>query len=394
MYDQKAYEWGMNKCIIREIAEYGNAQKAIVGEENVYDFTIGNPSMPTPAEVDQTIRDILSDTPSLAIHSYTSAAGDYSARKAIAEDLNHRFCADVRPEDLMLTCGAAPALTAILGGLAVENSEVILIAPFFTEYVPYVEGVGARVKIVGPDLPDFQIPMAQLEEAITERTVAVLVNSPNNPSGVVYTKETLEKLAALLTEKGKQFGHPIYIVADEPYRELVYGGAEAAFIPNVYPNTIVCYSYSKSLSLPGERLGYVYVPSQAADSREIYAAISGAARAKGHICAPSLWQRVISRCAHLRPDLESYDKNRSLLYESLKAMGYEMPKPEGAFYLFIKAPGGDALAFAQRAMEENLLLVPGDDFGCPGYLRVCYCVKYETIERSLPIFKQLIENRA
>ena len=225
---------------------------------------------------------------------------------------------------------------------------------------------------------------------LTPKTRAIIVNSPNNPSGVVYTAETLKKLGQLLTRKGAEFGEPIYIIADEPYRELTYG-CTAPFIPSIYPNTIVCYSYSKSLSLPGERIGYVYVPKQAQDAPAIYAAVAGASRAIGHVCAPSLMQKVIARCAHLRPDLAAYDRNRKALYEGLTEMGYEMAKPDGAFYLFIKAPGGDAVAFSEKAKQKDLLLVPGDGFGCPGYFRICYCVSYEMIQKSLPVFKSLLD---
>jgi len=231
-----------------------------------------------------------------------------------------------------------------------------------------------------------------VEAMLTPATQAIIINSPNNPSGVVYTAETLAALGEILTRKGEEFGHPIYIVSDEPYRELTYG-CTAPFIPNIYPNTVVCYSYSKSLSLPGERIGYVYVPKQCADAPQLYAAIAGAAREKGHVCAPSLWQKVIARCTHLRPDLEAYDRNRKALYENLTSYGYEMAKPDGAFYLFIKAPGGDAVAFSEKAKEYDLLVVPGNGFGCPGYFRICYCVSYEMILKSLPAFRALITKK-
>jgi len=244
--------------------------------------------------------------------------------------------------------------------------------------------------VVAPDVPHFQIKLDALEAQLTENTVAIIVNSPSNPSGVVYTRETLTALAALLTKKANEYGHPIYIVSDEPYRELAYGGVEVPFIPTIYADTVVCYSYSKSLSLPGERIGYIYVPENATDSKNLYLAIAGAARAAGHVCAPSLWQKVIGRCTQLRPDLDAYDRNRTRLYNALTEMGYEMAQPDGAFYLFIKAPGGDANAFSERAKALDLLVVPGDDFGCPGYFRICYCVRPEMIEKSLPAFKALI----
>ena len=391
MYNEQAYALGANRSCIRELFEYGRSRAAVVGAENVYDYSLGNPSIPAPVQVDEAIRHILADTDSLLIHGYTSAVGDLAVRQAIADDLNARYGASVRAQDLFIGCGAAPELVAVFRALAVENAEILAIAPYFPEYRPFVEGAGAAFRVVPPDIPGFQIDLKAVEAALTENTAAVILNSPNNPSGVVYTRQTLEALAALLSGKAAQFGHPIYIVSDEPYRELVYGGVEAPFIPLIYPDTIVCYSYSKSLSLPGERIGYVYVPEQAADSGALYAAIAGASRAAGHVCAPSLMQKVIARCAHLRPDLEAYDRNRRALYEGLTAMGYEMAKPDGAFYLFIKAPGGDANAFSEKAKQKDLLVVPGDGFGCPGYFRICYCVSYDMIQRSLPVFRELIE---
>lgn len=391
MYNQNAYALGANRSVIRDLFEYGRARAAVVGPENVYDYSLGNPSIPAPPQVEQAIRDILTDTNSLEVHGYTSAVGDYATRQAIADDLNARFAAGVRPEDLFIGCGAAPELVAVFRALAVPGAEILAIAPYFPEYKPFAEEAGATFQVVPPDIPGFQIQLEAVERMVTERTVAIIVNSPNNPSGTVYTAETLEALGALLTRKAEEFGHPIYIVSDEPYRELVYGGVEAPFVPLLYPNTIVCYSYSKSLSLPGERIGYVYVPQQAQDSGALYAAIAGAARATGHVCAPSLLQKVIARCAGLRPDLDAYDRNRRALYQALTEMGYEMAKPDGAFYLFIKAPGGDAVAFSEKAKQKDLLLVPGDGFGCPGYFRICYCVSYEMIQKSLPVFRELIE---
>ena len=392
MYNEKTYALGANRSVIRDLFEYGRQRAAIVGEENIYDYSLGNPSIPSPDYVNQAIREILSDTDSLAIHGYTSAVGDFETRRAIADDLNQRFNAGTMPEDFFIGCGAAPELVSVFRALAVPGAEILAIAPYFPEYKPFVEGAGATLKVVPPDIPGFQINLEKLEAMLTPQTQAVIVNSPNNPSGVVYTAETLSALGDILTRKGAEFGHPIYIVADEPYRELVYG-CEAPFIPNIYPHTIVCYSYSKSLSLPGERIGYVYVPRQCADAAALYAAICGAAREAGHVCAPSLWQKTIARCTHLRPDLASYDRNRRTLYEALTSYGYEMAKPDGAFYLFIKAPGGDANAFSEKAKQRDLLLVPGDGFGCPGYFRICYCVSFEQIQRSLPVFKALIEEK-
>ena len=391
MINQTAYNLGANRSVIRDLFEYGRSRAAIVGDENVFDFSLGNPSIPAPDGVNDTIRDLLSDTDSLALHGYTSAVGDMAARKAIADDLNARYNADAAPEDFFIGGGAAPELVAVLKALAVPGGEVLAIAPYFPEYKPFAENAGLTFKVVPPDVPNFQINFEALEALLTENTQALILNSPNNPSGVVYSEETLKKLGALLASKSEAYGHPIYIISDEPYRELTYGGIKTPWVPHFYPNTVVCYSYSKSLSLPGERIGYVYVPKCAQDAKALYAAIAGAARAGGHVCAPSLWQKVIARCTHLRPDLDAYDRNRKALYEGLTALGYEMAKPDGAFYLFIKAPGGDAVAFSEKAKQKDLLLVPGDGFGCPGWFRICYCVSYDMIQRSLPAFAALME---
>ena len=392
MLNQQALNLGTNRSVIRELFEYGRARAAVVGAENVFDFSLGNPSIPAPAAVGEALEAILRDTDPLALHGYTTAVGDYATRQAIADDLNARFDAGAEAEDFFLGCGAAPELTAVLKALAVPGAEVLAIAPYFPEYKPFAENAGLRFRVVPPDVPGFQIDLEALEAMLTPETQALILNSPNNPSGVVYSRATLEKLAALLNRKAAEFGHPIYIISDEPYRELVYG-VETPWIPHIYPNTVVCYSYSKSLSLPGERIGYVYVPKQAQDAPALYAAVAGAARSMGHVCAPSLWQKVIARCAPVRPDLQSYDRNRKLLYEELTAMGYEMARPDGAFYLFIKAPGGDAPAFSEKAKQQDLLVVPGDGFGCPGWFRICYCLRYDTIRRSLPRFRALIESK-
>ena len=391
MLNETAYALGSNRSCIRELFEYGRQRAAVVGPENVYDYSLGNPSIPSPPEVNQTILQVLQDTDSLAVHGYTSASGDYDTRKAISDDLNRRYQAQTRPEDFFLGCGAAPELVSVFRALAVPGGEVLAIAPYFPEYQPFVQEAGLTFRAVPPDVPDFQISLEAVAQMLNPHTQALILNSPNNPSGVVYTRQTLQALADLLNRKAGEYGHPIYLISDEPYRELVYGGAEVPFVPHIYPDTVICYSYSKSLSLPGERIGYVYVCADAADSGRLLAAIAGAARGCGHVCAPSLWQKVIARCAHLHPDLQSYDRNRRALYEGLTAMGYEMAKPDGAFYLFIKAPGGDAQAFSDRAKEKDLLLVPGDGFGCPGYFRVCYCVSYDMIQRSLPVFRDLIQ---
>ena len=391
MLNEQACVLGTKRSCIRELFEYGKSRAAVVGAENIFDFSIGNPSIPAPAEVEETIRRLLSDTDSLTLHGYTSAVGDPQARQAIADDLNNRFGTDVTADELFLSCGAAPALCAVFKALTFPGAKILAIAPFFPEYKPFAESVGAEFAFVPPDVPDFQINLDALAQCLTEDTAALIVNSPNNPSGTVYTEETLKQLAALLRAKSREFGHPIYIIADEPYRELVYGGVRAPFIPTIYKDTVVCYSYSKSLSLPGERIGYIYVPRQAEDGGKLYWAVAGAARSLGHICAPTMWQKVIARCASLRPDLNAYDRNRQALYQGLVDAGYQVAKPDGAFYLFVKAPGGDANAFSEFAKQKDILLVPGDDFGCPGWLRLCYCVSYDRIQRSLPLFRALLE---
>ena len=390
MYNPSAYALGANRSCIRELFEYGRARAAIVGPENVFDFSLGNPSIPAPPQVNEAVREILADTDPLQVHGYTSAVGDLEARAAISRDLNERYGASTAPEDFFLGCGAAPELTAVFRALAVPGGELLVQAPYFPEYLPFAREAGLIFRPIPADVPDFQIRLPALEAMLTPATQAVLVNSPNNPSGVVYTRQTLTALGRLLERKSREYGHPIYIISDEPYRELTYG-AEVPFLPLIYPNTVVCYSYSKSLSLPGERIGYVYVPQQAEDHRELYAAIAGAARSMGHVCAPSLWQKVVARCVGLRPDLDAYDRNRRKLYEGLTEMGYETARPDGAFYLFVKAPGGDAAAFSERAKKHDLLVVPGDGFGCPGYFRLCYAVSYDTICRSLPVFRAVLE---
>ena len=394
MVNKAFYELGTAPSVIRQLFAYGLQQAAIVGAENVYDYSLGNPSIPAPAKVNQSIHDIVDGVDSIKLHGYSMAAGFDGARNAVAADLSKRFGLDVKGSDLFFTCGAAPALISIIKAMIVDSdSEIMVIAPFFPEYRPFITANGGKMVVVPADTKAFQVHLDAVEERITKNTQAIIVNSPNNPSGVVYTEETLKGLAALLERKSAEYGHPIYIIADEPYRELVYGGVKVPFIPTLYKNTIVCYSYSKSLSLPGERIGYVYVPSFADDSAAVYAAVSGAARIMGHVCPPTLLQMVIERCAEERPNLVAYDENRNLLYNSLTEMGYECAKPDGAFYLFVKAPNGDANAFSEKAkLDHNLLVVPADGFGCPGFFRLSYCVANDMIKRSLPAFKAMIES--
>lgn len=389
MFNKTAYGLGSVSSYIREVFEYGRQQAKIVGEENVFDYSLGNPSIPAPEKVNETIINILNTESSIKVHGYTSGPGDDTIREAVAKNLTERFGKVIRPANLFFTCGAAPALMTALTALACEDSEVIAIAPFFPEYKPFIESSGNKFVMAPADTTSFQIDMAALESLVNEHTQAIIVNSPNNPSGVVFSQETLEKVGAILGAAAEKYGHPIYIIADEPYRELVYDGVEVPFIPNVYKDTIVCYSWSKSLSLPGERIGYVLVPDDATDSAELFAAVAGAARMLGHVCAPSLIQRAVAACCDIMPDLEAYDVNRNLLYNGLTEIGYECAKPQGAFYLFVKAPGGDAMAFAEKAKKKNLLIVPSDSFGVPGYFRLSYCVSKEMIERSLPAFKEV-----
>ena len=394
MVNQEYYNLGTAPSVIRQLFAYGLEQAAKVGADKVYDYSLGNPSIPAPKKVNESIKKIVDEMDSIKLHGYSMAAGFDTARAAVAKDLANRFGLDVKASELFFTCGAAPALISIIKALIVDaDSEIMAVAPFFPEYRPFVNANGGKLVVVPADTKAFQIHLDEVEKRITKNTQGIIINSPNNPSGVVYTEETLKGLAALLERKSAEYGHPIYIIADEPYRELVYGGVKVPFIPCLYKNTIVCYSYSKSLSLPGERIGYVYVPGFADDADAVYAAIAGAARIMGHVCPPTLMQKVIEYCAEERPDLVAYDENRNLLHNSLREMGYECAKPDGAFYLFVKAPNGDANAFSEKAkLEHNLLVVPADGFGCPGYFRLSYCVANDMIQRSLPAFKAMIES--
>ena len=391
MVSQKMYELGANRSLIRQLFEHGIRQAAIVGPENVYDYSIGNPSIPSPPEVKEAILGVLEEMDSVEIHGYTTAKGDAETRQAIADDLNRRYDAGLRADNFFLTCGAAPALNAVFRALTLsEKSEFIVIAPYFPEYKPFVESSGGKLVIVEADTEEFQIRFDALEAAIGPNTQAVIINSPNNPSGTVYTAETIAKLGELLRRKGAELGHTIYIVADEPYRELVYDNTVVPFIPSIYENTVVCYSYSKSLSLPGERIGYVCVPDCVTDSGAVYAAVAGASRSFGHVCTPALWQKALARCTHLRPDLEAYRYNRDLLQKGLQEIGYRTAKADGAFYLFVQVPNGESEEeYFLRAKEKNVLFVPGSSFGCPGWFRLCYCVSADTIRRSLPVFAEL-----
>lgn len=390
MISESFIQLGTKKSEIRELFEYGIRQAAVVGKENVYDYSIGNPSVPAPAAVADIIRELL-EGDSLALHGYTPAAGAMEARRAVADDLSARSGMSIRPENIFFTCGAAPALVAVIRALAVQGAEFIAVAPYFPEYQVFVSCNDGKFVEVAPDTESFQINVEALDRALTPHTQAVIINSPNNPSGVIYSEETLRELASLLERRSAEFGHPIYIIADEPYRELVYDNAVVPFIPSIYRDTVVCYSYSKSLSMPGERIGYVCIPDTVIDSALLFAAVAGASRACGHVCAPSMMQLVIARATALRPDLAAYDQNRSLLYNALTEMGYDCVKPQGAFYMMVKSPNGDSRAFSELAKRENLLIVPADTFGCPGFCRVSTCVDPDMIRRSLPAFRKVIE---
>lgn len=391
MYSKAMYDLGNQPSPIRELFNYGKQQAALIGAENVFDFTIGNPSVPAPAKVTEVWKQLLEDVDPVALHAYSVSAGRPETRKALADNLNRRYGTAYTAKDLYITCGAAAALTSCIKALTLShNSEFIAMAPYFAEYTNFVESKGGRFRVVEAG-PDFRIHYDGLRRTINENTQAILINSPNNPCGKVYTREELEKLAELLEEKSREYGHPIYIISDEPYRELVYDGLEVPFIPTIYKNTLVCYSFSKCFSIPGERIGYFLVPPEADDAAELYLACAGSARTLGFVCAPMLTQCVIEACVDERPDLSVYEKNRALLYEGLQTLGYDCVHPDGAFYLFVKAPNGDGSAFSDMAKAKNVLIVPGAGFGCADYVRVSYCVPTSRIERAMPLFEELIK---
>lgn len=391
MFSEKMTQLGKKSSAIREIFEYSKVRKSQIGDENVYDFSLGNPSIPTPPAVTERMTELITSSDPVALHSYTSAAGDLGTRAAIARHITERFVTKAEPEDIYMTCGAAASLTITLKAITQADDEVILLAPFFPEYTVFTQNAGAKPIEVLCRADDFQIDVGAVEKAITANTKAIIINSPNNPTGAVFTEENLKKLSAVLKAKSEEFGRPIFIIADEPYRELVYGDVTVPYIPDIYDNTVVCYSYSKSLSLPGERIGYIFVPKKAACSRDLYAAVCGAGRSMGYVCAPSMLQLTVAACDGITSDIAAYDKNRTLLYNSLTEMGYTAVKPDGAFYLFVKALEPDASAFCEKAKKHELLLVPSDSFGCGGYVRISYCVSFEQIERSLPAFRALYD---
>lgn len=382
---------GEKRSVIRELFEYGNKRKAEIGAENVFDFSIGSPSVPAPKEIAEELCRLLTEENPSAVHGYTSAPGDFFARKAIAENLNERFKTAFSPEHLYLTCGAAASLTISLSAVVEKGEEVIIFAPYFPEYTVFIETAGGKPVSVPCKWPDFQMDFEKLAESLNEKTAAVIINSPNNPSGAVFSEESIKTLCKMLAEAEEKFGRKIYLISDEPYRELVYGKTEVPFVTKYYADTIICYSWSKSLSLPGERIGYILVSPENPDWKSLYAGICGAGRALGFVCAPALFQHMIPKCINLTSDISVYKKNRDLLYGALSEMGFEAVFPEGAFYLFLKTPEPDANAFCEKAKKYEILVVPSDDFGMEGFVRISYCVPAEQIERSIPFFKKLAE---
>lgn len=382
---------GRERSVIRELFEYGKQRAAIVGKENVFDFSLGNPSVVPPEIVNETAIRILRENPDF-IHCYTSAQGDFTVRQRFADSLNQRNGTNYTADEFYVTVGAAAALCCVFSALACRGDEFVAIAPYFPEYKVFVESTGAKFRVAEADMENFQINFEALDRCITKNTKAVIINSPNNPSGVIYSKATLEKLAALLEEKSREYGKTIYLISDEPYREIVFGDKAVPWVPSIYKNTIVCYSFSKSLSLPGERLGYVLVPSTVCDVKEVYAAVAGAGRSLGYVNAPSLFQQVCSLCCDVTADIAVYERNCELLTNELSKMGYSFVKPDGAFYLLLKAFGDDDLDFSQKAKEFDILLVPGSGFGAKGYVRLAYCVETDMILRALPRFKELAES--
>lgn len=390
IYSEKMYELGSKRSAIRELFEYGKKQTAIIGAENVFDFSLGNPTVPSPDIVNETLKEIMDNNDSIAVHGYTSAQGDYETRDAIAKYLNNTYDTSFNADNFYMTMGAAASLSLCFKALTTSgDDEFITIAPFFPEYNVFVQSAGAKLTVVSPDTDDFQINFKELEEKINKHTKGVIINSPNNPSGAVYSKDTIIKLADLLKKKSEEYNTNIFIISDEPYREIVYDGIEVPYVTKYYDNTLVCYSYSKSLSLPGERIGFVIVPDEAYENKQLYAAICGAGRALGYVCAPSIFQKMLVKCVGQTGDINIYKKNRDILYDGLTKLGYECYRPDGAFYMFVKALEDDADAFCEKAKQENILIVSANGFGCPGYVRIAYCVDEDMIKRSFKAFERL-----
>ena len=391
MIDQQLVAWGRSGNIIREIAEYGAEQAIIVGSENVYNFTIGSPSIDPPDCVFETMDKLRATVPPAILHTYTPAAGLPEVREKAAAYLTKSFGINYRRQDVIITCGTSTPLAVLTKVLLSGGGRAMTFTPYFMDYKYYADFYGEGLTECPTDPDTFQLDLDAAEKALTSDTMLLIINSPNNPSGVVLRREGLEGLAALLERKQKEYGHPIYIVADEPYRDLVYDGQEVVYLPSIYKNTIYCYSFSKSMSLPGERVGFMALTPEMDDYDDIASASMAAIRAFGYICVSNMWQRVAVDCLGATSDISVYKGNRDLLYGSLTEMGYTCVHPDGAFYLFMKTPEPDATAFCRRAMKDNLLVVPGDSFGTPGYVRLAYCVSRDVIERALPTFRKLAE---
>ncbi len=391
MINDKMYQYGSSPSKIRELFEYGKKRKTEIGADNVFDFSLGNPSVPSPNIVNETLINLINNTDSTFLHGYTSAVGDLNVRKSIANYINNKYETNHNETLIYLTVGAAASLTISLNAILNNEDEVIVLAPFFPEYRVFIEKAGGILKIVNPIEPTFEPNLDELEKSINKNTKAIIINSPNNPTGVVYKKETIIKISSILNKKSKEYGINIYLISDEPYRELVYGDIEVPYITKYYDNTIVCYSFSKSLSLPGERIGYILVSEKCIDAKKLYLSICGAGRALGFVCAPALFQYMIPNCIGKTSDLNVYKYNRDLLYRSLTEYGYEVVRPDGAFYLFVKALETNANKFVEKAKKYELLLVPSDSFGYAGYVRIAYCVSTKQIEKSLNAFKILID---
>lgn len=390
MVSQRMYELGSCRSEIRELFEYGLKRKAEIGAENVFDFSLGNPSVPSPECVKEALAELVTNTDPVVLHGYTSAQGAPDVRKACADYVNTSFGTNYTGDNFYMTVGAAASLTISLSAIAEKDGEVIILAPFFPEYTVFITQAGMTPVVVKCREEDFQIDFDALEKAITPKTKAIIVNSPNNPSGVVFSPDTVKKLCEVMDGAQKKYGKDIYIIADEPYRELVYTeGVTVPFIPKYYNNTIVCYSFSKSLSLPGERIGYILVPDTANDWQTLYFAVCGAGRSLGFVCAPSLFQKIVPKCIGKTADISIYKKNRDILCDALSKYGYKVAQPDGAFYLFVKALEADSRAFCEKAKKYELLIVPADSFGYPGYVRISYCVSTDMIKKSLPSFEKL-----
>ena len=389
MINKRMYELGSEPSAIRELFAYGTARKAEIGEKKVFDFSLGNPNIPAPQEVHDAIEELMT-LPADQVHAYTAAQGAQSVREAIAASLNRRFGTAYSADNLYMTTGAAASLSISINAVANPDDEFIVIAPYFPEYRVWIEAAGCTCVEVPARQDDFQLNIEAIEDAITAHTKGIIINSPNNPTGAVYPECDLVELANALRRKQDELGTVIYLIADEPYREIVYGTTNVSFIPSLYENTFVCYSYSKSLSLPGERIGYILVPPAMKNADEVYAAVCGAGRALGFVCAPSLFQSVIERCVDTPCNVEAYRINRDDLYEGLTKLGYECIPPQGAFYLWVRALEPDAQAFSDAAKKHELLLVPSDSFGVSGWVRIGYCVSHETIVNSMPAFTDLM----